>query len=57
MDAKQIENMANDIVTKLAETGPTCNEAVAVVMKADAVIRGRRTAMFVKVGSIHPLKT
>ncbi len=55
MDAKQIENMANDIVTKLAETGLTCNEAAKVVMKADAVIRGRRTAIFAKVGSV-PLK-
>lgn len=47
--------MANDIVTKLAETGLTCNEAAKVVMKADAVIRGRRTAIFAKVGSV-PLK-
>lgn len=52
MDTKQIEIMANDIVTKLAETGLTCNEAVTVIMKADAVIRSKRTAMCTKLGSV-----
>ena len=45
MDSKQIDSMANDIVAQLAEEGLTCNEAVKVVMKADGMIRGRRTAM------------
>ena len=55
MDAKEIESMAEDIVAKLAGEGLTCNEAVKVVMKADSLIRRKRTAMFAKVGSV-PLK-
>lgn len=45
MDSKQIDSMANDIVAQLAEEGLTCNETVKAVMKADGMIRGRRTAM------------
>lgn len=55
MSDKKIERIAGDIVTNLEREGLTLNEAVKVVMKADAVIRGRRTAMCAKLGSV-PLR-